>query len=73
MILLVVLHKRETLSLVSGKEHMSTVFDNREFGSIFGSRRKEVTGGWRKLHNLYPSASIIRMIKSRRIWDGHSM
>jgi hypothetical protein len=37
----------------------------------------EVTGGWRKLqneelHNLYPSPSIIRMIKSRRIrWAGH--
>jgi hypothetical protein len=39
---------------------------------IFGSRRYEVTGGWRKLHNeelhnLYSSPSIIGMVKSRRM------
>jgi hypothetical protein len=34
--------------------------------------KKEVTGGWRKLHNLYSSPNIIRMIKSRRMsWAGH--
>jgi hypothetical protein len=38
---------------------------------IFGPKRNEVTGGWRKLHNeelhnLYSSLSIIRMIKARR-------
>jgi hypothetical protein len=44
---------------------------------IFGLKRDEVTGGWRKLHNeephnLYTSPSIIRMIKSRRMrWAGH--
>jgi hypothetical protein len=44
---------------------------------IFGSKRDKVTGGWRKLHNeelhsLYPSPSIIRIIKSRRMrWEGH--
>jgi hypothetical protein len=44
--------------------------------SIFGPKRDEVTGGWRKLHkeefhNLYPSPSIIRMNKSRRMrWAG---
>jgi hypothetical protein len=44
---------------------------------IFGPKRDEVTGGWRKLHNeeihsLYSSPSIIRMIKSRRMrWTGH--
>jgi hypothetical protein len=43
---------------------------------IFGPKKEEVTGGWRKLHNeeihnLYSSPSIIRMIKSRRIrWAG---
>jgi hypothetical protein len=43
---------------------------------IFGPKRDEVTGGWRKLHNeelvlLYSSPSIIRMIKSRRVkWAG---
>jgi hypothetical protein len=44
---------------------------------IFGPKRDEVTGGWRKLHNeelhnLYSSPSIIRMIKSGRMrWAGH--
>jgi hypothetical protein len=44
---------------------------------IFGPKRDEVTGGWRKLHteelrNFYSSPSIIRIIKSRRIrWTGH--
>jgi hypothetical protein len=44
---------------------------------VFGPKRDEVTGGWRKLHNeelhdLYSSPSIIRIIKSRRMrWAGH--
>jgi hypothetical protein len=44
---------------------------------IFGLRRDEVPGGWRKLHNeelcdMYSSLSIIRIIKSRRMrWAGH--
>jgi hypothetical protein len=44
---------------------------------IFGSKRDEVAGGWRKLHteelhNLYSSRSIIRMMKSRRMrWAGN--
>jgi hypothetical protein len=44
---------------------------------IFGPRKDEVTGGWRKLHkeelrDLYSSLSIIRIIKSRRVrWTGH--
>jgi hypothetical protein len=44
---------------------------------IFGEKRDEVRGGWRKLHNeelhnLYSSPSIIRMIKSRMMrWAGH--
>jgi hypothetical protein len=46
---------------------------------VFGLKRGEVTGGWRKLHNvelhdLYPSPSIITIIKSRRVrWTGHVM
>jgi hypothetical protein len=53
------------------------VFENRMLRRIFGSKRDEVTGGWRKLHNeelhnLYSSPSIIRMIKSRRMrWAWH--
>jgi hypothetical protein len=53
------------------------VFENRVLGRIFGPKRDEMTGGWRKLHNeelhsLYSSPNIIRMIKSRRVkWTGH--
>jgi hypothetical protein len=52
------------------------VFENRVLRRIFGPKRDEVTGGWRKLHNeelhnLYFSSSIIRMIKPRRMrWQG---
>jgi hypothetical protein len=52
------------------------VFENRVLRRIFGPKREEVTGGWRKpheeLHNLYFSPSIIRMMKSRtKKWAGH--
>jgi hypothetical protein len=52
------------------------VFKNRVLRRIFGLKRDEVTGDWRKLHNeklhnLYSSANIIRMIKSRMRWAGH--
>jgi hypothetical protein len=53
------------------------MFENRVLRRIFGRKRDEVTGGWRKLHNeelhnLYSSPSIIRMIKSRRMgWAGY--
>jgi hypothetical protein len=53
------------------------MFENRVLRRIFGPKRDEVTGEWRKLHNeelhnLYSSPNIIRMIKSRRIrWAGH--
>jgi len=52
------------------------VFENRVLRSIFGSKRDELTGEWRKLHNtelndLYPSFNIIRVIISRRMrWPG---
>jgi hypothetical protein len=52
------------------------VFENRVLRRIFGPKRDEETGGWRKLHNelhnMYSSPSIIRMIKPRRIrWVEH--
>jgi hypothetical protein len=53
------------------------VFENRVLRGIFGPKRDEVIGGWKKLHNcelynLYSSPSIIRMIKSRKMrWAGH--
>jgi hypothetical protein len=52
-------------------------FENRVLRRIFGQKRDEVTGEWRKLHNeehhdLYSSPSIIRIMKSRRVrWAGH--
>jgi hypothetical protein len=57
--------------------HRLRVFENRAQRRIFGPKRDEVTGGWRKLHNeelhnLYSSPSTIRMIKSRMMrWAGH--
>jgi hypothetical protein len=53
------------------------VFGNRVLRRIFGPKRDEVTGEWRKLHNgelhdLCSSPSIIRIMKSRRMkWAGH--
>jgi hypothetical protein len=49
------------------------VFENRVLRKIFGRKRDEVTGEWRRLHNeelnnLYSLPNIIRVIKSRRIW-----
>jgi hypothetical protein len=53
------------------------VFENRLLRRIFGPKRDEVMGEWRKLHNeelrdLYSSPSIISIIESRRMrWVGH--
>jgi hypothetical protein len=58
-------------------ETSNQLFENRVLRRIFGPKRDEVTGEWRKLHNeelhnLYASPNIIRMIKSRRMrWEGH--
>jgi hypothetical protein len=60
-----------TWALTLREEHRLRVFENRVLRRIFGPKRDEVTGGWRKLHNeelhnLYSSPSIIRIIKLRR-------
>jgi hypothetical protein len=65
----VVLYGCETWSLALREEHRLRVFVLRR---IFGPKRDEVTGGWRKLHNeelrgLYSSRSIVRVIKARRM------
>jgi hypothetical protein len=76
IILPVVLYRCETWSLAVRKEHRLRVFENRVL-RIFGPKRDEVTGGWRKLHNeelhgLYSSPSIIMVIKARGVrWAGH--
>jgi hypothetical protein len=73
----VVLHGCETWTLALREEHILRVLENRVLRRIFGSKRDEVIGGWRKqhnqeFHNLYCSPSIIRMIKSTRMrWAGH--
>jgi hypothetical protein len=59
------------------EEHRLRVFENRVLRRIFGPKRDEVTGEWRKLHNeelhnFYSSPDIIRQVKSRRMrWAGH--
>jgi hypothetical protein len=53
------------------------VFENRVLRRVFGPKRNEVTGEWRKLHNeemndLYSLPNIVRVVKSRRMrWAGH--
>jgi hypothetical protein len=58
------------------EERRLRVFENRVLRRIFGPRRDEITGEWRKLHNeelndLYSSRTVVRGMKSRRIrWAG---
>jgi hypothetical protein len=59
------------------EEHRLRVFENRVLRRIFGPKRDEVKGEWRKmhsgeLHSLYSSPNTIRQMKSRRMrWVGH--
>ncbi|KAJ4436762.1 hypothetical protein ANN_16894 [Periplaneta americana] len=77
VILPVVLYGCETWTLTLREEQRLRVFENKNLRKIFGAKRDEVTGEWRKLHNtelhaLYSSPDIIRNIKSRRLrWAGH--
>jgi hypothetical protein len=67
----------ETWSLTLREERKLRVFENMVVRRIFGPRRDEVMGEWRRLHNeelneLYSSPNIVRVIKSRRMrWAGH--
>jgi len=77
IVLPVVLYGCETWSLTLREERKLRVFENRVLRRIFGPKRDEVIGKWRKLHNedlndLYSSPNIFRVIKSRRMkWAGH--
>ena len=77
IILPVVLYGCETWSLTLREERKLRVFENMVLRRIFGPRRDEVTGEWRRLHNeelndLYSSPNIVRVIKLRRMrWTGH--
>jgi hypothetical protein len=77
LILPVVLYGCGTWSLTLREEHRLRVFENRVLRRIFGPKRDEITGEWRKLHNgglhnLCSSPNTIRQIKSRRfMWAGH--
>jgi hypothetical protein len=77
-ILLVFLYGCETWSLILREVRSRLrVLENKVLRRIFGPKRDEGTGGWRKLHNeelndLYSSPDIIRVIKSRRMrWAEH--
>ena len=71
LILPVVLYGCETWALTLREERKLRVFENMVLRRIFGPRRDEVTGEWRKLHNeelndLYSSPNIVWVIKLRR-------
>jgi hypothetical protein len=75
--LLVVLFGSETWPLTLREDRRLRVFENRVLMRMFGPKRDDVTGDWRKLHNeevndQYCSPNIVRVIKSRRVgWAGH--
>jgi hypothetical protein len=77
IILSVVLYGCETWSLTLRDERRQRVFENRVLRRVFGPKRDEVTGEWRKLHNeelseLYSLPNIARVVRSKRMrWAGH--
>ena len=77
IILPVVLYGCETWALTLREEPRLRVFENMVWRRVFGPKRDEVTGEWRKLHNeelsdLYALPNIVRVVKLRRMrWMRH--
>jgi hypothetical protein len=78
IVLPVILYGCETWSLTLRQDCRLRVFKNRVLRRIFGPKRDEATGEWRRLHNkelyaLYSSPDITQVIKSIRLrrWAGH--
>jgi len=77
VILSIVLCGCETWSLTLRVERRLRVFYHKVLRGVFGAKRDEVTGEWKKLHNeelndLYCSPNIVRVVKWRRMrWAGH--
>jgi hypothetical protein len=72
----VLLYGCETWLLTLREERRLRVYENRVLRGIFGAKRYEVTGEWRKLHNeilndLYCSPNIVRVRKYRMRWAGN--
>ena len=73
----VVLYGCKTWSLTLREERRLRVFENRVLKKLFGPKRDEETGEWRKLHNeelndLYSLPNIVRVVKSRQMrWTVH--
>ena len=72
----VVLYGCETWSLTLREDRRLRVFENMVLRGIFGPKRDEITGEWRKLHNeklnvLYFVSNIVRVIKSGMRWAEH--
>jgi hypothetical protein len=72
IILPVVLYGCETWSLTLREERRLRMFENTVLRRVFGPRRDEVTGEWRKLHNeelndLHSLPNIVRVVKWRRM------
>ena len=73
-----VVYECKTWSLTLREKRKLRMFENRALRRIFGPKRDDVTGEWRKLHNeelsdVYSLPNIFRVIKSRRMsWAGHT-
>jgi hypothetical protein len=67
----------ETWSVAQNEEHELKISENRVLRRIFGIKREDVVGNWRRLHNekfhnFYASPNNVRVIKSVKMrWSGH--